>query len=101
MARSEAEAVKRQPPWELERVGEHRHRLRHRYGSETAYGVRVRGDYLLHADEATADQLGRGEAVDFMAARTGGDDRDETIMVHWYWSPERDGERQEWRQPLP
>lgn len=95
---AEADAARYRRPWTVSQIGQHLYRLGNER-DEAAYDVVIDGDYLLErpVHAARVDPYG---AVNFHAARTGGGGS-EDVAVHWFRQPNRGGDLEEWRFPLP
>ena len=84
--------------WTVDRIEGRRHLLRN-LGRATAYAVELKGENALRFDGPTEPRdIQMGETVEFLATgslHTGTPE----LIVSWQDAP--DGERSEWRRPLP
>lgn len=84
--------------WTVDRVQGRRHMLKN-LGRGTAYDVELSGDNTVRFDGPTKPRnIQMGEAIEFLAIgsmQTGTPE----LVVSWRDTP--DGERREWRRPLP
>lgn len=83
--------------WTVDKENGRRHQLTN-IGQATAYAVELRCENAVRFDGPDVRDLQPGEAIEFLAIGSWQTGTPELIVS---WSDEPDGERREWRRPLP
>lgn len=83
--------------WTVDKIKGRKHVLRN-LGRATAYGVELRSDNAARFDGPDTRDIQTGEAVEFLAIGSMQTGTPELIVS---WQDKPDGERKEWRRPVP